>query len=52
VKLDAKTSRKKPYQKPSLRLYGDIRAMTQLTPHTGTMRDGVTGIMGAMFKTR
>ena len=35
LKPNAQGSGKKPYQKPSLRVYGDIRAMTQTTspPH-------------------
>jgi hypothetical protein len=50
VKLDAKTTEKKPYQKPRLRVYGDIRTMTQLSPNKGMMRDAVLG--GGNTKTR
>ena len=31
--------KKKPYQKPNLRLYGDIQALTK-TIHMGTKNDG------------
>jgi hypothetical protein len=32
---------KKPYQKPKLRVYGDIRAMTQSVNSMGMNSDGV-----------
>ena len=30
---------KKPYQKPTLRVYGDVRSMTQTSTVKGTVRD-------------
>jgi len=38
--------KKKPYQRPSLRVYGDIRALTQATGTTSKRADGGMG-MGA-----
>ena len=32
---------KKPYQKPKLRVYGDIRAMTQSTNSMAQKSDGI-----------
>ena len=43
---------KKPYQKPLLRVYGNIGAMTHLSSHKGTHRDFTTGIPGNTKKTR
>ena len=36
---------KKPYQKPTLRVYGDIREVTKTANNTGGMLDGGTGLM-------
>jgi len=43
VKPNAQGSVKKPYQKPTLRVYGDIGAMTLTNQHKGMTRDFVTG---------
>ena len=42
---------KKPYEKPKLRVYGDIRAMTQATTSTAKHRDGKTFVEVCIFKT-
>jgi hypothetical protein len=41
---------KKTYQAPTLRVYGDIRAVTQSAMMTGTLDGGVNG-MGVPQKT-
>jgi hypothetical protein len=34
-------NKKKPYQKPNLRVYGDVRALTQTSPSGKGNRDAV-----------
>lgn len=41
---------KKPYEKPKLRVYGDIRAMTQSVNSTNMMADGKK-FLGMFLKT-
>ena len=41
---------KKPYEKPKLRVYGDIRAMTQSVNSTSMMADGKK-FLGMFLKT-
>jgi len=36
--------KKKPYQKPSLRVYGDVRALTQAVGTTSKRGDGGMGM--------
>jgi len=36
-------SKKKPYQKPNLRVYGDIRTMTQTVPRGSGKADATKG---------
>jgi len=38
---------KKPYQKPSLKVYGDIRTLTGTSSHKGTHFDVVMGMVSA-----
>ena len=40
LKANAQTYEKKPYEKPVLRVYGDIRTMTQARSFMGGHNDG------------
>jgi hypothetical protein len=43
-----KPTTKKPYRKPTLTTYGDVRALTQTSTPSGSTNDKTTG----MFKSR
>lgn len=38
-----KLNKKKPYQKPTLRVYGDVRVLTQAATMASKNSDGVKG---------
>jgi len=40
-------TKKKPYQKPNLRVYGDVRALTQATGMVSKNADGSKGLKTA-----
>ena len=46
---DPKFAPKKPYQRPALRIYGNIEALTATVSNISTTADG--GISGTMTKT-
>jgi len=50
LKDRAQVPLKKPYQKPTLRVYGDIRALTKSTVSTAMNRDGKS-FLKMQFKT-
>jgi len=41
------SGKKKPYQKPNLRVYGDVRALTQATGKVSKNSDGTKGLKTA-----
>jgi hypothetical protein len=43
LKTNEMGSQKKPYQKPNLRVYGDVRTMTATSMNMGTLTDTTTG---------
>jgi hypothetical protein len=50
LKANLQGSGKKPYEKPKLRVYGDIRAMTQSVTSARNMADGKK-FLGMLLKT-
>jgi hypothetical protein len=50
LKANLQGSGKKPYEKPKLRVYGDIRAMTQSVTSARNMADGKK-FLGMVLKT-
>jgi hypothetical protein len=41
MKAKAQATTKKPYKKPTLKVYGNIGALTKTTPSASTNSDGV-----------
>jgi hypothetical protein len=48
VTSQPETTAKKPYQKPDLRLYGDIQTITGQSGMKGVVTDAMTGALKSM----